>query len=492
MRIRNLHSRSHVTEQTQFQGSNTARHFRRLYLVALSAIAVLAIGGQVLVQYSLSSQHGNGHFVNKAGYQRMLSQRIALKMTLYNPADPDAAAQMKAIAALRDRWVTTHRELADNMHRIAYGATARHTLSGLFRELEQPLMHLAGLVTKLSDPGRVLTPAERTALMADQEYFLPLMDAVVLGFEHSVQARIDFLQRIELSLLAITLIVLALEAMLIFRPAVHRLQASLDQLERRNRQATRRLESLRHLAGGIAHSFNNVLTSILGHASLERHDALLQRRNTEYIDAQIDGCRRATEIITQLVMYSGHGEYVCTPIALSPWLAEVTCSFIPANVAVRLHYETTGDAEAAIDRAAFRQALEGILVNAVEAMKGRTGVVTVRLSQMMLTEPRLMSGPYRTELPAGLYACIQVIDHGKGIAAEDIDRIFDPYYTSKEFGRGLGLAAVLGIAHGHGGGIMVESIRNAGSTVSLFVPLVGRDSGTPFAPQTQAGQHDSI
>jgi signal transduction histidine kinase len=313
--------------------------------------------------------------------------------------------------------------------------------------------------------------------MADQELFLPLMDSLVLGLEQSVQARVAFLQRVELTLLIITLLVLALEALLIFRPAVNRLQSSLDQLERRNQQSARRLESLQHLAGGIAHYFNNLLTGIMGNAELERIDATQHRRNTEYLDAQIYDCKRAAEVIRHLLTYSGHGNHDLVPIALGPWLFEVVHSFVPTNPAIRLEFEVIEDAVAAVDRTTFKQALEGIFLNATEAMKDhQSGVVPIKLSQVMLAEPKLASGPYRTELSVGLYAHIQVSDDGKGINPENLDLIFDPYYTSKQFGRGLGLASVLGIVHGHGGGIEVESKPGRGSTVSLYVPLTSREA----------------
>ena len=449
-------------------------------------IAALAIGGQVLVQLSLTSQRGDGHLVNQAGYQRMLSQRIALKMMLHDGANPDAAAQIALLVTMQKRWLASHAELSGRVDRIAYGETARATLGALVSEADQPLQRISALVSKLALTGS-LTAAERTALMADQELFLPLMDAVVLGFERSVQARVAFLQRVELTLLIITLLVLGLEARLIFRPAVDRLQSSLDQLELRNRQATRRLESLQHLAGGIAHHFNNLLTGIMGNAELERLDASEHQRNTEYLDAQISDCRRAAKIIAHLVAYSGHDQLDFEPVALGPWLAEVAGSCALPDPGVKLEVKVMEDAVAAVNRPALRQALEGILLNAVEAMKSHgAGVVSIKLFQVMLAEPKLASGPYRTELPVGLYACIQVIDGGKGIAPENLDQIFDPYFTSKEFGRGLGLASVLGIVHSHGGGIEVESAPGHGSTVSLFIPLSGREAVPPGFPRTQS------
>ena len=448
---------------------NTARYFRRLYIGALSLIAALAITGQVLVQRSLTSQRSGSHLVNQAGAQRMLSQRISLKLLLYVPAQPEALAQFREIEALRDRWLASHAVLVAQVNEVADDQATRAALTGLLENLYQPMHRLAAMVDTLAAQGS-LTPEQRKAILTDQEIFLPLMDAVVLGFDQSISARTGFLQKLEMGLLSTTLLVLALEAVLIFRPAVRRLEASLAQLEHRGQQAARRLESLRHLAGGIAHSFNNILTGILGHAQLMRLDALASRQSTEFIDAQLEGGRRATEIVSQLLLYSGHGKYDLQPISLGPWLLGLARSLQPHNSPVEVVVEVIEDSVASVDRPAITQAVNGLVANAVEAMAGRSGRVQVRLLQASLTEPQTMSGPYRTELPPGLYACIQVTDQGEGIGANELEDIFDPYHTRKQFGRGLGLAAILGVAHGHGGGVVLESVPRRGSVASLFLP----------------------
>ena len=466
---------SYSSDPFRQQSRDTARRFSRLYIVALSLIAGLAIAGQILVQRSLVSQQSGGHVVNVAGYQRMLSQRITLKMMLYDGMQPDGHAQIRAIEALRDRWVAAHAELVTQVATVAFGGTAQTALSRLLDDLHQPLQRISVLVDTLANKGS-LTVSERSALLTDQEIFLPLMDAVVLGFEQSARARVAFLQGVELGLLILTLVVLALEAVLIFRPAVKRLRASLEQLEQQGQQSAKRLESLRHLAGGIAHNFNNLLTGIQGHAELQRLDAVSARQSTEYIDAQINGCRRAADIVVQLLNYSGYGRFDREPTTLGPWLAALTKSLAPKGSMVAVEVEVVEDAVAAVDRKAIAQAVDGIVANAIEAMTGQRGNVMVRLLHESLTEPRLMSGPYRAELPPGVYACIRVIDHGEGITAEEIERIFDPYHSRKQFGRGLGLASILGVAHGHGGGIEVESRLGHGSTVSLYLPIM--EAGT--------------
>jgi len=148
---------------------------------------------------------------------------------------------------------------------------------------------------------------------------------------------------------------------------------------------------------------------------------------------------------------------------------------------VAVDLEVVEDAVAAVDRKAIAQAIDGLVANAIESMAGRSGCVVIKLQHESLTEPKLMSGPYRAELPPGIYACIRVIDHGEGIIAEEIEWIFDPYHSRKQFGRGLGLAAILGIVHGHGGGIDVESRLGRGSTVSLYLPIMEAGADRPIA-----------
>ena len=172
---------SNSSEPFRQESRDTARHFSRLYITALSLIAVLAIVGQVLVQRSLVSQYGGSHIVNEAGYQRMLSQRITLKMTLYDEAQPDSRAQIRAIEALRDRLGRRALlDLVDHVDKVAFGGTAETALARLLDDLHQPLERISVLVDRLANRGS-LTAAERSELLTDQEIFLPLMDAVVMG-----------------------------------------------------------------------------------------------------------------------------------------------------------------------------------------------------------------------------------------------------------------------------------------------------------------------
>ncbi|HEX2861299.1 MAG TPA: type IV pili methyl-accepting chemotaxis transducer N-terminal domain-containing protein, partial [Lacunisphaera sp.] len=172
-----------MPDHAPYRSGETARHFRRLYLVALSLIAALAIGGQLLVQRSLTLQLDDGHVVNQAGYQRMLSQRITLKMMLLDADGPGTRSDVATIAAMRDRWLATHRQLLDRVARIAHNDDARQALRHLFAEAGQPLQRISSLVTRRMERGG-LSATERAGLLADQELFLPLMDAIVLGLEH--------------------------------------------------------------------------------------------------------------------------------------------------------------------------------------------------------------------------------------------------------------------------------------------------------------------
>ncbi len=440
-------------------------------MIALGTVAALAIVGQVVVQYALVEQRASGHVVNQAGRQRMLSQRLTLKaLLLEEAASEERLAVINEMRLLNELWLTSHSDLIEAARRLAADDAARDSLLGLLAELERPMLAVSGVVAKLVEGGS-LDPVQRRLLLRNQEIFLPLMDAAVRQLEQSATARVTALQRVELGLLFFTLVVLAIEALLVFRPAVDRLARTLAELEQKRRTSAGRLESLRHLAGGIAHHFNNILTSILGNAELIRLDAEPHGRVAGYAEAQVRQCERAAGMISQLVLYGGDRKIDPRPTALGPWLRGVIRDLPSSARGGTVEFEVVEDAVAEIDGALLHQAIEGLMANAAEAMADRSGSVCLELDQEILSAPKSMAGPYDLQLPPGLYARIRVIDQGVGIQRTEIDQIFDPFYTHKSFGRGMGLASILGVAHAHQGAIEVESVPEQGTTVSLYLPI---------------------
>ncbi|MCA1961824.1 MAG: PAS domain S-box protein, partial [Desulfomonile sp.] len=224
-----------------------------------------------------------------------------------------------------------------------------------------------------------------------------------------------------------------------------------------------KLESIGVLAGGIAHDFNNILTAILGNISLARlyvkpDDKAYQRLK----EAERAGVR-ARDLIQQLLTFSKGGSPI-KRIASIPNLVRESCEFALRGSNVRCEFEIADDIWAAeVDEVQIGQVLGNIIINADQAMS-QGGSIDVRARNVEVTA---QSGQ---PLPPGKYIQISITDHGVGIPAEVLPNIFDPYFTTKSEGSGLGLATAYSIMKGHGGRIIVESEEGKGSTFHIYLP----------------------
>jgi CheY-like chemotaxis protein len=228
------------------------------------------------------------------------------------------------------------------------------------------------------------------------------------------------------------------------------------------------LESLGVLAGGIAHGFNNVLTAILGNLSLAR----MQLNPSHAVARRIDECEKATvqasELIQQLLTFSIGGEPLKKLIAPAP-LIRNAAAFVLRGTNIRSVIKLADDlwcVEA--DGGQLSQALNNMLINSTQAMPGG-GEISVRAANKTLES----GNPH--QLPMGDYLIITIEDNGCGIVREDLARIFDPYFTTKPQGTGLGLSAVYSIVRKHGGTVEVSSTVGEGSGFTIYLPaLPGR------------------
>jgi signal transduction histidine kinase/ActR/RegA family two-component response regulator len=224
-----------------------------------------------------------------------------------------------------------------------------------------------------------------------------------------------------------------------------------------------KLESLGVLAGGIAHDFNNILTGILGNLSLAR----VRLAPSNNIDKQIDECEkaaiRASNLAQQLLTFSRGGAPVKRLIDPAALIRETT-SFVLRGSNVRSVIELADDymcVEA--DEGQLSQVMHNILINALHAMP-LGGEVTVRATNEQI-------GPVNNyQLQPGDYLKIVIEDHGCGISPENLTRIFDPYFTTKPEGSGLGLASVYSIVRRHGGVVEVSSKLGMGSSFTIHLP----------------------
>ena len=245
---------------------------------------------------------------------------------------------------------------------------------------------------------------------------------------------------------------------LIFRDITKRRQ------ERRDLYRSRKLESLGVLAGGIAHDLNNAMTTVLGSISLTKNMlSSRQERLIEMLSAAESGVERARGIAHQLLTFATGGEPVKTAVAAEKLVRETSC-LASRNSQIRFTLAfAPGLCPIEADRNQIFQVLHHVFQNAIEAMAVDG---EIRVSAENACEIPGASPP----LKGGSYVKISVKDSGRGIKPEALPRIFDPYYTTKREGRGLGLATSYSIVTRHGGHISIRSRPETGTTVDIFLP----------------------
>lgn len=237
-------------------------------------------------------------------------------------------------------------------------------------------------------------------------------------------------------------------------------------------QETQKLESLGVLAGGIAHDFNNLLTGILGHASLAKLEFPGNPILFEYLDQIEKSSQRAAELCRQMLAYAGKGRFVVQNIDVTVLVEEIThlLQLSISKKAVMRFQLARGLPPVSADATQIRQILMNLVINASDAIGDRSGVISIVSGMMRADEAYLRSTYLSPDLPAGDYVFIEVSDTGCGMSKETMTRIFDPFFTTKFTGRGLGLAAVLGIVRAHKGALKVYSEEGRGSTFKLLLP----------------------
>ena len=249
---------------------------------------------------------------------------------------------------------------------------------------------------------------------------------------------------------------------------------------------TAKLESLGVLAGGVAHDFNNLLVGILGGASLALESVSPSSPVRETLEDVVTATERAANLTKQLLAYAGKGQFVIRPLDLSEVLREITAlleSSIPRSVQLRVKL-AEGLPSVEGDAAQIQQLFMNLIINAAEAIgPGTPGTVTVSTSVQEVDENYIRQVLTPSELRPGTYVSVEVNDTGCGMTPETMARIFDPFFTTKFTGRGLGLAAALGIVRGHKGALKVYSAPGEGSTFKVLFP--GRDA----APEKPAAEH---
>ena len=268
-----------------------------------------------------------------------------------------------------------------------------------------------------------------------------------------------------------------------------RTEAERFAFERRV-QEQQRSESLMVLAGGVAHDFNNLLTGILGNADLI---AIIsppdseQRRAAETI---VIGAQRAADLVSKMLAYSGGGRVVAERVELDALVTEMV-DLLAASVArhCTLTYQSPGPLPLVeTDPTQIRQIILNLIVNAAEAVADEGGVITVATGRETLDQEMLKQMTFGFDLPPGDYVFIDVVDNGVGMNEQTLARIFEPFYSTKDTGRGLGMAAVRGIVRSHRAALRVTSKEGQGTRFRIWFPLGLSIHSTSAASEATRGQ----
>jgi two-component system cell cycle sensor histidine kinase/response regulator CckA len=230
------------------------------------------------------------------------------------------------------------------------------------------------------------------------------------------------------------------------------------------------MESLGILAGGIAHDFNNLLTGILGNTNLALAELPAGSARDAVLEADT-AARRARELVAQILAYSGRGRLELRAVDLSSLSREtLTLLHHVLSPKANVRIETADDARIEADPAQIRQVVMNLLTNASDALGDAPGEVSLRVCKERMSREQLDRTMLGRELPPGRYVRAEVRDTGCGMDAETRARMFEPYFTTKFTGRGLGLAALLGIVRHHRGTLQVHSAPGEGTTMTVWFP----------------------
>jgi len=243
------------------------------------------------------------------------------------------------------------------------------------------------------------------------------------------------------------------------------------KIEKQMLQA-QKLESLGVLGGGIAHDFNNLLMGMLGHADLALTKLPADAPSRQNLEEVIISAQRAADLANQLLAYSGEGKFITETANISDMVEEMG-SLLKVSISKKaiLDFNLNQPSSAIkCDPTQIRQVIMNLIVNASDALEGKPGNISITTGSTKLTADNFNNTYMGSKLPDGEYAYVRISDTGIGMDEKTRLSIFDPFFTTKFTGRGLGLAAVMGIIRSHNGTINLESTLGDGSTFTFYLP----------------------
>jgi signal transduction histidine kinase len=242
-----------------------------------------------------------------------------------------------------------------------------------------------------------------------------------------------------------------------------------------------RLESLGLLAGGVAHDFNNLLAAILAHTQLALQSMEPYGDASHHLGISLTAIQRAAELTRQMLAYAGRGPFVVQPVDAAEMIRQNEALILAA---VSKHVRLELDIDDALpmiagDLGQLHQVLMNLVTNATEALGANAGTIAIKLraEELAVREDAPLYVP-----TAGRYVILEVHDDGPGIDPATRARMFEPFFSTKGAGRGLGLSAVLGVVRAHGGGVAVDSELGRGTTFRVAFPIHTGASARQAAP----------
>jgi len=252
------------------------------------------------------------------------------------------------------------------------------------------------------------------------------------------------------------------------------------RLEGQLRQA-QKMEAIGTLAGGIAHDFNNILSAIMGYTEISMLKSPEDSKIHQFLKETMKASTRARELVKQILAFSRKNDYECKPVQADKIICEslkILKSSLPSSIDIQVDIDPDVGLIAG-DDVQIQQVVINLCTNAAHAMKMDGGTLGISLVNVALNEEDVSTYP---EIQSGLFLKLCVSDTGNGIPGHVMDRMFDPYFTTKQKGKGtgLGLSIVQGIIKAHNGFITVDSVLGKGAVFNVFFP---RSDGDIISPE---------
>jgi PAS domain S-box-containing protein len=260
-------------------------------------------------------------------------------------------------------------------------------------------------------------------------------------------------------------------------------------------QQSQKLEAIGTLAGGIAHDFNNILTPIIGYTEISQLGLPEGSKDWQNLQEVLNAANQARELVKQILTFSRRTETEKKPVLLQTLVKDalkLLRASIPATIEIREVVDPNCDAISA-NPTQMHQILMNLCTNAYYAMRDKGGILVISLAEIDITPDNYIAN---LDLQTGKYLRLEVSDTGTGISKDKLERIFEPYFTTKpkDEGTGLGLSVVHGIVTSHGGHITVYSEPGQGSTFHVYLPVIVKHQTTnePLPTEEVSGGHERI